>query len=163
MKIYQNVLNSFSSFPRVFHSSKNLLKVRIPTPFKHKKSKQNPKGERWLKNESLYMFECVVKTLIRKGLCRTNKNKTLIPIRKTSWLNLNLRELLKRYNLAWEIIVDFKCFSKQQLKFLRYILQHSAACSFMSKLKLRSRRQVFLRYGAKLTIREEGKTYSLNF
>lgn len=38
---------------------------------------------------------------------------------------------------------------------MQYLLQHSAACTLMNKLRLNSRRQVFLRFGKTLRINTE--------
>ena len=45
------------------------------------------------------------------------------------------------------------------MNLIQYLIQHSAACTFMNKLRLNSRKEVFRRYGATLRVQvsESGK------
>lgn len=70
----------------------------------------------------------------------------IIPTRKTAWINLEIDEIIERYNRVL-FTVEKQIQDKKQLRFLRRILENSAACTIMNKMRLRSRRQVFLKYG----------------
>lgn len=54
-----------------------------------------------------------------------------------------MRGILNYYSFAY---------NRSSLKFIVYIIQHSAACTIMNKMKMNSRRQVFLKYGSTLKI-----------
>lgn len=71
---------------------------------------------------------------------------------------------MTKYNQVWTGVLNYYSFAynRCQLNLIQYILQHSLACTVMNKLKLGSRRQVFLKYGAtikvplEITNREDG-------
>jgi hypothetical protein len=80
--------------------------------------------------------------------------RDIIPQRKSAWVNLPTEEIVQKYNQIWMGILNYYSFAwnRSQLNLIQYIIQHSAACTLMNKLKLNSRRQVFQKFGSELTI-----------
>ena len=115
---------------------------------------------------ALVPIEKLVKNLESQGMCRIidYNTRNVIPTRKTSWVNLSLREIITKYNLLLTDLFYYYSFAynRCQLKFIQYLIQHSAACTIMNKMKISSRRKVFKKFGTKLEVEEEGILYSLN-
>ena len=87
----------------------------------------------------------------------------VIPKRKTAWVNLDLIEIIKKYNNVWQGLLNYYSFAynRCQLNYVQYLLHHSLACTFMNKLKLNSRRQVFKKYGKTIQVEgEDGKLFA---
>jgi hypothetical protein len=85
------------------------------------------------------------------------KRRLIIPKRKTAWVNLSLEEIVRKYNYLWRGILNYYSFAynRSQLNLIQYIIQHSAACTIMNKMRLNSRAQVFKKFGEKLCIHVE--------
>lgn len=107
----------------------------------------------------------LIKKLQSQGVCRIRnlKKHNVIPTRKTAWINLDLVTIIKKYNDVWQGLLNYYSFAynRCQLNYIQYLLHHSLACTFMNKLKLNSRRQVFKKYGKTIQVQnEEGKLVS---
>jgi len=100
---------------------------------------------------ALVPIQHVIKKLQSQGICkiRNIRKHDVIPIRKTAWINLNLITIIEKYNDVWQGLLNYYSFAynRCQLNYIQYLLYHSLACTFMNKLKLNSRRQVFKKYG----------------
>lgn len=101
----------------------------------------------------------LVQKLADQGICkiRNFEKRDIIPQRKTAWVNLETYEIVKKYNQVWKGILNYYSFAwnRSQLNLIQYLLQHSAACTLMNKLKLNSRKQVFQRFGTQLSTPHE--------
>jgi group II intron reverse transcriptase/maturase len=108
---------------------------------------------------ALAPLEHIIKKLQSQGICQIRhlRKHDVIPKRKTAWVNLDLIEIITKYNNVWQGLLNYYSFAynRCQLNYTQYLLHHSLACTFMNKLKLNSRRQVFKKYGK--TIQVEGK------
>jgi retron-type reverse transcriptase len=106
-------------------------------------------------------LEKVVKKLQSQGICRiiNFSQRDVIPTRKTAWVNLELAEIVTKYNKLWIGLLNYYSFAynRSQLNFVQYLLQHSLACTIMNKLKLNSRRQVFKKFSKEIKINNNGK------
>lgn len=113
---------------------------------------------------ALAPLEKIVKKLESQGMCRIVdfSQRKIIPTRKTAWMYLELGELITKYNQIWQGILNFYSFAynRSQLNLIQYLLLHSAACSIMNKMKIRSRRKVFRKYGGNLTVTYNDKKVS---
>jgi hypothetical protein len=104
----------------------------------------------------------LIQKLQSQGICRIRnlRKHDVIPTRKTAWTNLDLVTIIKKYNDVWQGLLNYYSFAynRCQLNYLQYLLHHSLACTFMNKLKLNSRRQVFKKYGKTIQVQnDEGK------
>lgn len=112
-------------------------------------------------------IENIVKKLASQSICkiRNFSKRDVIPKRKTSWINLESFIIIEKYNEIWLGILNYYSFAynRSQLKFIQYLIQHSAACTLMNKLKLRSRAKIFKKFGDKLTIVIPGTKKSVSF
>jgi group II intron reverse transcriptase/maturase len=101
----------------------------------------------------------LIQKLQSQGICRIKhiKKHNVIPTRKTAWVNLTLVEIITRYNNVWRGLLNYYSFAynRCQLNYVQYLLHHSLACTFMNKLKLNSRKQVFQKYGKTITVKAE--------
>nr|UBY46074.1 hypothetical protein Paeru_mt_14 [Porphyridium aerugineum] len=113
-------------------------------------------------------IKLIVKKLQSYGICKIIDlaKPKIIPTRKTAWISLDTKVIINKYNHILQSILNYYpsfVFNRYQLKFIKYLLQHSAACTLMNKFKLSSRRQVFKKRGKFLKINESNKIYFLNF
>jgi len=104
----------------------------------------------------------LIQKLQSQGICRIRnlRKQDVIPTRKTAWTNLDLVTIIKKYNDVWQGLLNYYSFAynRCQLNYIQYLLHHSLACTFMNKLKLNSRRQVFKKYGKTIQVQnDEGK------
>lgn len=78
----------------------------------------------------------------------------MIPTRKAGWINLDLVTIVEKYNSMWQGLLNYYSFAynRCQLKWIQYLLHHSLACTIMNKLKLKSRKQVFKKYGKTIQV-----------
>lgn len=101
-------------------------------------------------------LERITKKLESQGICKIRNfaNRDVIPTRKVAWFNLSLSEIIKKYNEISIGIINYYSFAynRCQLNFIQYLIQHSAACTIMNKMKLNSRAQVFKKYGSSLIV-----------
>jgi group II intron reverse transcriptase/maturase len=108
---------------------------------------------------ALVPFEHLVQKLQSQGMCKIRSLRThdVIPTRKTAWINLELFTIVKKYNDVWQGLLNYYSFAynRCQLNWIQYLLHHSLACTFMNKLKLNSRRQVFKKYGNTIQVRDK--------
>lgn len=111
-------------------------------------------------------IERIVRRLESQGICKVRnfRKRDVIPTRKTAWVNLDLEQIINKYNDLWRGILQYYSFAynRCQLNLVQYLIQHSAACTIMNKMKLNSRAQVFKRYGFYLNVGEvKGKQICL--
>jgi len=111
---------------------------------------------------ALAPLEHLIQKLQSQGICkiRNLRKHDVIPTRKTAWTNLDLVTIIKKYNDVWQGLLNYYSFAynRSQLNHIQYLLHHSLACTFMNKLKLNSRRQVFKKYGKTIQVRnDDGK------
>lgn len=110
---------------------------------------------------ALAPLERIVKRLKEQGICKiiNFSQRTIIPTRKTSWMNLNEIEIVQRYNAVWQGILEYYSFAynRSQLNLIQFLLHHSLACTLMNKLKLNSRKQIFIKFGKKITVGQNSK------
>ena len=111
---------------------------------------------------ALVPLDHLIRKLQSQGICkiRNLRKHDVIPTRKTVWTNLNLVTIVQKYNGVWSGILNYYSFAynRCQLNYIQYLLQHSLACTFMNKLKLNSRRQVFKKYGKAIQVEnDDGK------
>jgi len=108
---------------------------------------------------ALAPLEHLIRKLQSQGICKTRnlKKHDVIPTRKTAWTNLNLVTIVQKYNNVWQGLLNYYSFAynRCQLNWIQYLLHHSLACTFMNKLKLNSRRQVFKKYGKTIQVKDE--------
>jgi nicotine oxidoreductase len=101
-------------------------------------------------------IEKITKKLAEEGICKIKNfsKREVIPCRKTAWLNLESHNIINKYNKIWKGILNYYSFAynRCQLNFIQYLIQHSAACTLMSKLKISSRAKIFKKFGFTLTI-----------
>lgn len=101
----------------------------------------------------------LIRKLQSQGICRIKnlQKHDVIPTRKTAWINLDLVDIIKKYNNVWEGILNYYSFAynRCQLNYIQYLLHRSLACTFMNKLKLNSRRQVFKKYGKTIQVQDD--------
>lgn len=107
---------------------------------------------------ALVPLEHLVRKLQLQGMCkiRSLRKHDVIPTRKTAWTNLELFTIVKKYNDVWQGLLNYYSFAynRCQLNWIQYLLHHSLACTFMNKLKLNSRKQVFKKYGNIIQVRD---------
>ena len=86
----------------------------------------------------------------------------ITPMGKPSWINLDLKEILFKYNSTLQGIFNYYSFASNRcrLQFIQFILYHSCAKLFGRKLKLNSRKVVFSKFGSKLIVKTKTKNYS---
>lgn len=85
------------------------------------------------------------------------------PMGKPSWINLELAEILRRYNSVLQGIINYYSFAtnRARLQFIQFILLHSCVKLFGRKLKLNSRKSVFSKFDSNLTVKDKnGKKVS---
>lgn len=117
---------------------------------------------------ALAPLERIVKRLRSQGICkiRNFSNRDVIPTRKTAWINLEITEIVQKYNEVWTGLLNYYSFAynRSQLNFIQHLLHHSLACTLMNKLKINSRRQVFKKFGKEITVdkRKNGKPIKFN-
>ena len=108
---------------------------------------------------ALAPLEHLIQKLQSQGICRIRnlRKHDVIPTRKTAWTNLDLATIIKKYNDVWQGLLNYYSFAynRCQLNYIQYLLHHSLACTFMNKLKLNSRRQVFKKYGKTIQVRND--------
>jgi group II intron reverse transcriptase/maturase len=108
---------------------------------------------------ALVPLEHLVRKLQLQGMCkiRSLRKHDVIPTRKTAWNNLELFTIVKKYNDVWQGLLNYYSFAynRCQLNWIQYLLHHSLACTFMNKLKLNSRKQVFKKYGNTIQVRDK--------
>ena len=108
---------------------------------------------------ALVPLEYLVRKLQLQGVCRIRslRKHDVIPTRKTAWINLELFTIVKKYNEVWQGLLNYYSFAynRCQLNWIQYLLHHSLACTFMNKLKLNSRKQVFKKYGNTIQVRDK--------
>lgn len=107
-------------------------------------------------------LEHLIQKLQSQGICRIKnlRKHDVIPTRKTAWTNFDLVTAIKKYNDLWQGLLNYYSFAynRSQLNYIQYLLHHSLACTFMNKLKLNSRRQVFKKFGKTIQVRnDDGK------
>lgn len=89
-------------------------------------------------------LQVVIRWLSKQGFCILVKQH-VIPQKKVTWLNLSVGSILLKYNHVW--INQQKTYALSnnyiRLRFVRYLLRHSLACTLMQKLKISSRFKVF--------------------
>lgn len=117
---------------------------------------------------ALVPLEHLVRKLQLQGVCkiRSLRKHDVIPTRKTTWTNLELFTIVKKYNDVWLGLLNYYSFAynRCQLNWIQYLLHHSLACTFMNKLKLNSRKQVFKKYGNTIKVRDKnGKVIAFKF
>lgn len=132
----------------------------------HRRNVRVPSGKMII----LAPIDKLVRKLEDQGICRVvNLDKRMIiPQRKTAWINLELSEIVKKYNQVWQGILNYYSFAwnRCQLNLIQYLLHHSAACTIMNKLKLHSRRAVFQKFGKTLQTKykdDKGKEKMVEF
>jgi retron-type reverse transcriptase len=84
----------------------------------------------------------------------------IIPIAKTSWINLPTYDIILRYRSLLNGILHYYSFAHNysRLNWIQFLIQHSAAKLLARKLKLHSRSRAFHKFGFQLEIKEnEGK------
>jgi len=95
----------------------------------------------------------VTKYLINKGYAKSNRN----PTRNTRLVNLSLYQIVNHYKeLELEILHYYRLaenFDELAVN-LHYILKYSCALTIASKMKLKTKRKVFMKYGKNLNIRD---------
>ena len=104
-------------------------------------------------------IEDLTKKLEDQGMCNIIdfRNRKVIPHKKSAWINLELYDIIQRYSWLMRGILNYYSFAynRSSLNFIVYIIQHSAACTIMNKMRMNSRRQVFRKYGKTLKISKE--------
>ena len=95
----------------------------------------------------------VTKYLINKGYAKSNRN----PTRNTRLVNLSLYQIVNHYKeLELEILHYYRLaenFDELAVN-LHFILKYSCALTIASKMKLKTKRKVFMKYGKNLNIRD---------
>jgi group II intron reverse transcriptase/maturase len=108
---------------------------------------------------ALAPLDHLIRKLQSQGICRIKhlRKHDVIPTRKTAWINLDLAGIVKKYNNVWQGLLNYYSFAynRCQLNYIQYLLHHSLACTFMNKLKLNSRRQVFKKYGERIQVQDD--------
>lgn len=101
-------------------------------------------------------IEKITKRLAEQGICKIKNfsKREVIPCSKTAWVNLESHSIINKYNEIWRGILNYYSFAynRCQLNFIQYLIQHSAACTLMNKLKISSRAKIFKKFGSELTI-----------
>lgn len=97
-------------------------------------------------------YHKIKERLIEEKFIKIKKNKWFINS-ITHWINYNHAEILYRYN--WVIRGYLNYYSHVNNlyifhKFINFVLRHSCALTLGRKLKLRSRKKVFRKFGGKL-------------
>jgi len=66
-----------------------------------------------------------------------------------------VEDIVLRYNLVCQGILNYYSFaySRSQLNFIQYLLEHGLACTLANKLKLKRIAQVFKKYGRPIKIK----------
>lgn len=107
----------------------------------------------------------IIKILSKQQFCdiKSFSKKIVIPKKKINWINLELYEIIENYNFLLKRIINYYSFAynRKQLNFIQKLLQHSAACTFMSKLKMKSRFYIFNKFGFHLTVNKDNDRISL--
>lgn len=104
----------------------------------------------------------LVERLAAQRICeiRDYSAGKIIPIAKTSWINLPIYDIILRYRLLLNGILHYYSFAHNysRLNWIQFLIQHSAAKLLARKLKLHSRSRAFHKFGFQLEIKEsEGK------
>nr|BBI37398.1 hypothetical protein [Placozoa sp. H11 HM-2017] len=113
--------------------------------------------------KTLVPLKRMVEKLEKQGMCKTFgslEKRKIIPLRKTPWINLKLSIIKKKYEDLWkEIKKEYagwggipssSASSASALNLVQHIIQHSAACTIMNKMKISSRKKVFKKYKKEL-------------
>jgi group II intron reverse transcriptase/maturase len=108
---------------------------------------------------ALAPLEHLIRKLQSQGICkiRNLRKHDVIPTKKTAWTNFNLVTIVRNYNNVWQGFLNYYSFAynRCQLNWIQFLLHHSLACTFMNKLKLNSRRQVFKKYGNTIQVKDD--------
>jgi len=98
----------------------------------------------------------LTKALASHGFCKiiNFSRRDILPLTKSDWVYLPAHNIVMNYNHVWTDILNYYSFAwnRPQLKLIQFLLLHSLACTLARKFKLRSRRQVFLRFGPNIAI-----------
>ncbi len=150
--INKNRVNFLGAEVRI-QSSRIKNNKHIVRVYKDNKRKIRVPGKRTI---ILAPIEKLVKILADQGICKIKNfnRRDIIPTKKSAWINLELKDIITKYKEVWTDILNYYSFAwnRCQLNLIQYLIQHSAACTIMNKMRLNSRRQVFVKYGNTLKI-----------
>jgi len=101
-------------------------------------------------------LERITQILMQYDFCwiKNFSKREVIPKRKVAWMNLEAYVIIQNYNKIWRGILNYYSFAynRSQLIFIQYLIQHSAACTLMNKLKISSRAKIFKKFGYYISV-----------
>jgi retron-type reverse transcriptase len=116
------------------------------------------------KPKLLIPIKTVIQKLEQKGFCRGGVNG--IPTRLGRLIHLSLEQIICVYIISAKTYLNYYSFANNYFRFrtrLLFILEYSLALTFASKLKLKTKRQVFCKFGYPITIQNKNKkTFSFD-
>lgn len=109
----------------------------------------------------------IIGKLAEAGFLRDyGPGKPLVTNAITKWIFLDHRSILLRYNAVANGLLNYYSFVDNFSDFhtiINYILRHSCAKTLSRKLRLNGRKDVFEKFGPKLSSPAEGKLKAINF
>jgi hypothetical protein len=99
-------------------------------------------------------IEKIVQKLIKKGYAAKNG----IPIRNGRFVNHNLHDIVEYYKVLERGILEYYNLASNYSRIaakVHYILKYSCVLTFASKMKLKTLRKVFKKYGKNLKIKNK--------
>tara|TARA_B110000305_G_scaffold213426_1_gene249328 strand:+ start:7108 stop:9465 length:2358 start_codon:yes stop_codon:yes gene_type:complete len=104
----------------------------------------------------------IVENLKLKGYAKSNGN----PTRNGRFINHTLHEMISHYKSVEQGILQFYCLANNYGRVsarVHYILKYSCALTIASKMKLKTLRRVFNKYGRDISIKNEKGEVIINY
>jgi hypothetical protein len=104
----------------------------------------------------------IVENLKLKGYAKSNGN----PTRNGRFINHTLHEMISHYKSVEQGILQIYCLANNYGRVsarMHYILKYSCALTIASKMKLKTLRRVFNKYGRDISIKNEKGEVMINY
>lgn len=111
----------------------------------------------------------IVKKLMQRGYAKNKSipgksNQTIWPTRNGRFINLTLDKIIDHYKMVERVVLNYYSLANNYRKLagiVHYLLKYSCVLTIASKMKLKTMKKVFRKYGKKLSIKKEnGKIVS---
>jgi RNA-directed DNA polymerase len=120
------------------------------------KTQSKNKQKILLKPKLIIPIKTIIQKLEEKGFCRGGVNGR--PTRVGSLIHFSLEQIIYVYVRIAKSYLKYYSFASNYFRFrirLLYILEYSLVLTFASKLKLKTKRQVFYKFGYPITIKNK--------
>ena len=104
----------------------------------------------------------IVENLKLKGYAKPNGN----PTRNGRFINYTLHEMISHYKVVERGILQFYCLANNYSRVaarVHYILKYSCALTIASKMKLKTLKKVFKKYGRNLEVKNDKGKITINY